>query len=270
SPVSTTSCTGACAEGTSIGASGCRRRSRRAAGKPGSSVSSAAASRRRVPITLPTSSVFSGPTARNQTAWGLQSSTAATSIKSIGSSWTRHSPCCTSFSTKRRKRNFSVSVMRMLSGRSHAACRAILAGWPQEGAPLRGTRCGSRRRQIFRTAIEIVDAVPAVIVDQRFEFLEAHALVTQLEGTRAHVLKHDLHRLGCVHDRLETEADRVKSELLEFLGRENGGASADQRIGELRDVETARDAFELRDALRRLDEDRLRAGIDVALGAPQC
>src|SRR6516165_3508864 len=43
SPVSTTSCTGACAEGTSIGATGCRRRSRRAAGKPGSSVSSAAA-----------------------------------------------------------------------------------------------------------------------------------------------------------------------------------------------------------------------------------
>src|SRR5262249_26869465 len=57
--------------------------------------------------------------------------------------------------------------------------------------------------------------------------------------------------------------------LLEFLGRENGGAPADQRIGELRDVETARDAFKLLDALRRLHEDRLRAGVDVALGAPQ-
>jgi 3-octaprenyl-4-hydroxybenzoate carboxy-lyase len=95
----------------------------KAAGKPGSSVSSAAASRRRVPITLPTSSVFSGPTARNQTAWGLQSRTAATSIRSIGSSWTTHSPCCASFSTKWRKRNFSVSVMKMLSSRSHAWCQ---------------------------------------------------------------------------------------------------------------------------------------------------
>src|SRR5262252_1259666 len=272
SPVSTTPCTGACAEGTSIGATGCRRRSRRAAGKPGSSVSSAAASRRRVPITLPTSSAFSGPTAWNQTARGLQSSTAATSMRSIGSSWTTHSPCCTSFSTKWRKRNFSVSVMKMLSSRSHAACRAILAGWPEgvhKGGPLRGTRCGSRRRQIFGTAIEIVDAVPAVVVDQRLEFLEAHALVTQREGTRAHVLEHDLHRLGRVHDGFEAEADRVESELLEFLGRENGGAPADQRIGELRHVETARDAFELLDALRRLHEDRLCAGVDVALGAPQ-
>src|SRR5215510_10315546 len=269
SPVSTTSCTGACAEGTSIGATGCRRRARRAAGKPGSSVSSAAARRRRVPITLPTSSVFSGPTARNQTTWGLQSSTAATSMRSIGSSWTTHSPCCTSFSTKWRKRNFSVSVMRMLSSRSRAA---ILAGGRegvQKGAPLRRTRCGGRRLQIFRTAIEIVDAVPAVVVDQRFEFLEAHALVTQRESARAHVLEHDLHRLGRVHNGFETEADRVESELLEFLGRENGGAPADQRIGELRHVETARDAFELLDALRRLDEDRLRAGVDVALGAPQ-
>src|SRR5215470_3813256 len=272
SPVSTTSCTGACADGTSIGATGCRRRSRRAAGKPGSSVSSAAASRRRVPITLPTSSVLSGPTARNQTAWGLQSSTAATSIRSIGSSWTTHSPCCTSFSTKWRKRNFSVSVMKRLSSRSHAAYRAILAGRPegvQKGAPLRRTGCGSRRRQIFGTAVEIVDAVPVVVVDQRFEFLEAHALVAQREGARAHVLEHDLHRLGRVHDGFETKADCVESELLEFLGRENGGAPADQRIGELRDVETARDAFELLDALRRLDEDRLRAGVDVALGAPQ-
>src|SRR5215471_13230201 len=272
SPVSTTSCTGACAEGTSIGATGCRRRSRRAAGKPGSSVSSAAASRRRVPITLPTSSVFSGPTARNQTAWGLQSSTAATSMRSIGSSWTTHSPCCTSFSTKWRKRNFSVSVMKMLSSRSRAACRAILAGrreGVQKGGPLRRTRSGSRRLQIFRTAIEIVDAVPAVVVDQRFEFLEAHALVTQRESARAHVLEHDLHRLGRVHDGFEAEADRVESELLEFLGREDRGAPADQRIGELRHVETARDAFELRDALRRLDEDRLGASVDVALGAPQ-
>src|SRR5262249_42012802 len=75
--------------------------------------------------------------------------------------------------------------------------------------------------------------------------------------------------LGCVHDGFETEADRIESELLEFLGREDGCAPANQRIGELRYVETARDMFELRDALRRLDEDRLRAGVDVALGAPQ-
>src|SRR3984893_3520791 len=272
SPVSTTSCTGAGAEGTSIGATGCRSRSRRMAGKPGSSVSSAAASRRRVPITLPTSSVFSGPTARNQTAWGLQSSTVATSMRSIGSSWMTHSPCCTSFSTKWRKRNFSVSVMKILSSRSHAACRAILAGRPegvQKGAPLRRTRCGSRRRQIFGTAVEIVDAVPVVVVDQRFEFLEAHALVAQREGAGAHVLEHDLHRLGRMHDGFETEADRVESELLEFLGRKDRSAPAHQRIGELRYVETARDAFELRDTLRRLDEDRLRTRLDVALGAPQ-
>src|SRR5262249_36183771 len=249
SPVSTTPCTGACAEGTSIGATGCRRRSRRAAGKPGSSVSSAAASRRRVPITLPTSSAFSGPTARNQTARGLQSSIAATSMRSIGSSWTTHSPCCTSFSTKWRKRNFSVSVMKMLSSRSRAAWRAILAGGSegvQKGASLRRTRCGSRRLQIFWAAIEIVDSVPAVVVHQRFDSLDAHALVTQREGARAHVLEHDLHRLGRVHDGFETEADRVESELLEFFGREDGCAPADQRIGELRYVEAAREAFELR------------------------
>jgi len=35
----------------------------------------------------------------------------------------------------------------------------------------------------------------------------------------------------------------------------------------LRYVETAREAFEFLDALRRLDEDRLRAGVDIALGA---
>src|SRR5262245_1281524 len=271
SPVSTTSCTGACAEGTSMGASGCRRRSRKAAGKPGSSVSSAAARRRRVPITLPTSSVFSGPTARNQTAWGLQSSIAATSIRSIGSSWTTHSPCCTSFSTKWRKRNSSVSVMKMLSSRARTTCRAILAGGRegvQKGAPLGGTRRGRRPLRIFGTAIESVDAVPAVLADQHVESLEAHALVTQRESARAHVLEYDLHRLGRVHDGVEAEADRVESGLLEFLGREERGAPADQRIGELRHVETARDAFELRDALRRLDEDRLRAGVDVALGAP--
>jgi len=44
-----------------VGATGCRRRWRSAAGKPGSSVSSATARRRRVPITLPTSSVFFRP-----------------------------------------------------------------------------------------------------------------------------------------------------------------------------------------------------------------
>src|SRR5262245_66391788 len=86
----------------------------------------------------------------------------------------------------------------------------------------------------------MVDAVPAVVVDQRFEFFEAHALVTQRESARAHVLEHDLHRLGRVHDGFETEADRVESELLEFLGREDGSAPADQRIGELRYGETAR------------------------------
>src|ERR1700757_34070 len=272
SPVSTTSCTAACGEGTSIGANGCRRRSRRAAGKPGSSVSRAAASRRRVPITLPTSSALSGPTARNQTARGLQSSTAATSMRSIGSSWTTHSPCCTSFSTKWRRRNFSVSVMKMLSSRSRAACRTILAGRSrgvQKGAPFRRMRCGSRRVQIFRATIDIVDAVPAVVVDQRFEFLEAHALVAQREGARAHVLEHHFHRLGGVHDGFQAEADRVESELLEFLGGEDGCAPAHQWIGELRYVETAREAFEFLDTLRCLDEDRLRAGVDIALGAPQ-
>ena len=83
----------------------------------------------------------------------------------------------------------------------------------------------------FRATVEIVDAVPAVIVDQRFEFLEAHALVAQREGARAHVFEHDFHRLGGVHDGFEAEADRVESELLEFLGREDRGAPADQRIG---------------------------------------
>ena len=41
-------------------------------------------------------------------------------FRAVGSSWMTHSPCCTSFSTKWRKRNFSVSVMKMLSSRSIA------------------------------------------------------------------------------------------------------------------------------------------------------
>src|SRR5207247_5717292 len=53
------------------------------------------------------------------------------------------------------------------------------------------------------------------------------------------------------------------------LGRKDRSAPAHQWIGELRYVETAREAFEFVDALRCLDEDRLRAGVDIALGAPQ-
>src|SRR5262249_44446703 len=91
----------------------------------------------------------------------------------------------------------------------------------------------------------------------------------QREGAGAHVLEHHFHRLGGVHDGFEAEADRVESELLEFLGRKDRSAPAHQWIGELRYVETAREVFEFLDALRRLDEDRLRAGVDIALGAPQ-
>src|SRR5712691_1233327 len=235
SPVSTTSCTGACADGTSIGAIGCRSRSRSTAGKPASSVSSAAASRRRVPITLPTSSVFSGPTLRNHTACGLQSSTAATSIRSIGSSWTVHSPCCTSFSTKWRKRNFSVSA------------------WVIRVLPITPI---ARTTRSYLPPVEIVDAVPAVVVHHRLELLEAHALVTQGKSAGAHVLEHGLHRLGRVHDGFEPEADSVEAELLEFLDRQDRSAAADQRIGELRHVEALGEAFELVDAFRRFHEDR--------------
>src|SRR5262249_27049025 len=188
--VSTTSCTGACDDGTSIGVCGCRRRSRSVAGKPASSASSAAARRRRAPITLPTSSVFSGPTARNHTAFGLQSSTEATSIRSIGASCTVHSPCCTSFSTKWRRRNFSVSA-------------AVIWCFP-------GGENVEAMLPIFANAIKIVDAVPAVVMYDRLEFLETHALVAQRKGAGAHVGKHGLHRLGGVHDGFEPEADRIE------------------------------------------------------------
>ena len=57
-----------------------------------SSVSSACASRLREPMTLPTSSAFSGPAALKCTARGLPSRTPPTSRRSVGALWTSHSP----------------------------------------------------------------------------------------------------------------------------------------------------------------------------------
>src|SRR5579864_3612024 len=85
-------------------------RSRSLAGKPCSSVPSAKARRLRDPMTLPTSSARSGPTARNNVAFVLQSSIPPRSIRSVGSVRSSHSPASTRASTKRRKRKVSVSM----------------------------------------------------------------------------------------------------------------------------------------------------------------
>ena len=69
----------------------------------------ARAMRLRLPVTLPTSSCRSGPAARNHTAFGLSSNTAATSARSIGSRRISSSSAGKS-STKRRSRKRSKSA----------------------------------------------------------------------------------------------------------------------------------------------------------------
>ena len=98
-------------------------------------------------MTLPISSAFSGPTALNQVALGLPSSTAATSTRSIGLSWISHSPSCTSRSTKRRRRKRSVSAaaigLSSCIARLARACR-LLPSDLRRTMPCRGRKRNTR------------------------------------------------------------------------------------------------------------------------------
>ncbi len=109
-PVHTTWCTGAALEEISIGAIGASSRRDTSARSSCSATPKASASRRRLPSTLPTSSAFSGPTARNSTAFGLPSRCAPMSTSSTGLATTSSSPSSAKRSTVRRSRKRSKSV----------------------------------------------------------------------------------------------------------------------------------------------------------------
>ena len=159
--------------------------------RPASSVSSARASRLREPITLPISSAFSGPTALNQVAFGLPSSTAPTSTRSIGVSWISHSPSCTSRSTKRRRRKRSVSAaaigLSSCIARLVRACRLLPTIGGEQCHAGDGNETQGPRRDRADAARRIRPAAPVPSWRQRPSGVAAgvRPAVQELRGVRA-------------------------------------------------------------------------------------
>jgi hypothetical protein len=71
-----------------------------------------------------------------------------------------------------------------------------------------------------------------------------------------------------MHQRVEPQNRRAKTELAQLFHAQDRCVAADQRIADLRHVEGAANARELLDAARRLDENAVGARTDEALGPP--
>src|SRR5580692_3302910 len=113
----------------------------------------------------------------------------------------------------------------------------------------------------------LVDAFPFVVADELLIVLEIHAVVAVGEFARLHVDEHRLDRLGGVHDGVEPEYGTVEAELTELLHRQDRRVAAHQRVADLRHVEGFADPLQFRNAARRLDENAVGAGADIAFGA---
>src|SRR3984893_18896388 len=71
-----------------------------------------------------------------------------------------------------------------------------------------------------------------------------------------------------MHQRIEPQNRRTKTELAQLFHAQDRWVAADERIAHLRHVEGAANARELLDAARRLDENAVGARADEALGPP--
>src|SRR5579875_1207707 len=274
----TISWTGASREGTSTTGCGVARRRKYASYSLSGVVSKAAASRRRLPAVLATSSTRSGPACLNRTAFSVPSIIGARAVSGTGSSWISTSPMSIRRSTKRRSRYFSVST----AAEPRSAAVMIFPSVDQ-GRPSRAAR--ARRRPCL-----------AVLADHRRAFLRDHdgRRIGVARGDRRHDRGIDNaqaadapHAQALVHDGESIAShlagpDRVKDrgadlaggahQLLlalivfagaEFFGRETlqraGGADAPRQADRLR----RHAAIGGRGEIVRLDR-RMRLGIGGA------
>ena len=172
-----------------------------------------------------------------------------------------------------KQKLFYDNARRILNLRDPAPAKASQA---RAGA---GLGCHSRHPSRFATLAPqddgsyllprrkaLVDAFPFVVADEFFVILEIHAVVAVGEFAGFHVEQHGLDRLGGVHDGVQPEHGAIEAELAQFLHRQDRRVAAHQRIADLRHVEGFADLLQFLNAARRLDENAVGAGADIALG----